>query len=93
MTWYLEKGQIIKMYKFCVLGVKCTPLKVSGTLENNMYSLCLLNTSGRSFETYVCQIHFKNFSEVKNYVFDTNTSKELSAHVRKALGCIIIRLF
>ncbi len=38
-------------------------------------------------------IHLKNFSEVKNDVFVTNTSEELSTHVRKALGCIIIRLF
>ncbi len=29
-------------------------------------------------------IYFKNFSVVKYYVFVTNTSKELSTHVRKA---------
>ncbi len=31
---------------------------------------------------------FENFSEVKNDVFVTNTSEELSTHVRKAFGAL-----
>ncbi len=57
-----------------------------------MYSLWLLNIAGLSNEKSSV-IHLKNFSEVKNDVFVTNTSEELSTHVRKTLDFIIIRLF
>ncbi len=43
----------------------------------------LLNIAGLSNEKSSV-IHLKNFSEVKNDVFVTNTSEELSTHVEKS---------